>query len=139
MTKTLLATLALLFAPLALAHETQTVGDGDDRLEVTVGFATEPAYTDERNGPIVSVRDGDGEPVANLEDALAAELVAPGGASLGLDLRAVHGQPGSYTADMVLTDAGVYTLRLSGFVGATELDLAFELHEVAPLDELRFP
>lgn len=139
MTKTLLATLALLLAPLALAHETRTVGEGDDRIEVTVGFATEPAYTDERNGPTVSVRDADGEPVANLEDALAAELVAPGGATLELELRAIHGQPGTYIADVVLTEAGVYTLQLDGFVGATEVDLAFELHEVAALDGLRFP
>lgn len=139
MTKTLLATFALLLAPLALAHETQTVGEGDGIVEVTVGFASEPAYTDERNGPTVSVRDADGEPVTNLEGALAAELVAPGGASLSLDLRAVHGQPGTYSADLVLTEAGVYTLQLDGFIGATEIDLAFELHEVAPLDDLRFP
>ena len=131
----------LLLAAAAFAHETQTVSSGDASYDVIVGYSTEPPFTEERNGLSLTVRGSDdGEPVGNLENSLSAQLVAPDGQStLDLQLRARHGELGAYTADFVLTEPGVYTLRLSGFIGAAEVDLTFDLHEVRPLDELRFP
>ncbi|HEX7003507.1 MAG TPA: hypothetical protein VF168_04925 [Trueperaceae bacterium] len=137
----LIALALLLFASQALAHETQTIGAPGEEYDVIVGFSTEPPFTDERNGLSLTVRrSGEGEPVENLQNSLSAQLIGPDGqATLELELRPRHGQPGSYTDDFVLTQPGVYTLRLSGFIGTAEVDLTFELHEVRPLDELRFP
>lgn len=131
--------LAALFASVtAAAHETQLVDGG--QYKVIVGYATEPAYTEERNGLDLFVRTADDQPVENLENSLSAVLIAPDGATTRqLSLRPVFGQPGDYTDDFILTEPGFYTLRLTGFIGATEVDLTFEFHEVAPLDDLRFP
>lgn len=123
----------------ALAHETQIVGEGDGSYKVVAGYATEPAYTEERNGLDLFVRTMSDEPVENLQNSLAAELIAPTGETLPLELRGVHGRPGDYTDDFLLTEPGIYRLRVSGFIGSDEVDLTFELHDVAPLDELRFP
>lgn len=136
----LLMAIALL-ATTAWAHEAQTVSDGQTSYDVIVGFTTEPPFTDERNGLSLTVRQAEGgEPVENLQNSLSAQLIAPDGqASLDLELRARHGQPEAYTADFVLTEPGIYTLRLDGFIAAAEVDLTFELHEVRPFGELRFP
>lgn len=131
----------LVIASAAWAHETQTVNAEGASYDVIVGYSTEPPFTEERNGLSLTVRTAeDGEPVENLQNSLSAVLIAPDGEStLDLQLRARHGQPGAYTDDFILTQPGVYTLHLSGFIGAAEADLTFELHEVRPLDELRFP
>ena len=131
----------LLLVASALAHETQTVTAADTSYDVIVGYSTEPPYTEERNGLSLTVRGSESdEPVEGLENSLTAVLVGPDGEStLDLELRARHGQPGAYTDDFALTEPGVYTLRLTGFIGAAEVDLTFELHEVMPFDELRFP
>ena len=134
-----LACLALFATMMGFGHETQTVGEGDDQYNVSVGYATEPPYTEDRNGLALTIRTASGEPVENLENSLAAELTAPNGETLPLTLRAVHGQAGSYTDDFVLTEPGVYQLSVTGFIGGTEVNLTFDLHEVAPLDDLRFP
>ena len=134
-----LASLALLTATMVFAHETQTVGEGEEQYNVSVGYSTEPPYTEERNGLALTIRTTNDEPVANLENSLEAELTAPTGETLPLELRAVHGQPGSYTDDFVLTEPGVYQLNITGFIGGTEVDLTYDLHDVAPLDDLRFP
>lgn len=130
---------ALTLFSATFAHETQTVGEGADEIKVIVGMASEPAFTDERNGLDLIVRDADDEPIENLENSLTVEITAPGGETRVLALRAQVGQPGSYTDDFVLTDMGVYTLHIGGFIGGTEVDLTFESHEVAAFNELRFP
>lgn len=135
--RTLLVAVFLL--AFAFAHETQLVGEAGAQYKVIVGYAKEPAYTDERNGLTLIVRTADDQPVANLENSLSATLVAPDGSTRRLALRAVHGQPGSYTDDFILTLPGGYQLLVTGFVGATELDLTFSMHDVRPLTELRFP
>ena len=135
----LVASLSLLAATVAFAHETQTVGEGEEQYNVSVGYTTEPAYTEERNGLALFVRSASDEPVANLQNSLTAQLTAPTGETLPLQLRAVQGEPGSYTDDFVLTQPGAYQLSVAGFIGGVGVDLTFDLHEVAPLDELRFP
>lgn len=129
------------FISVSLAHKTQTVGEGENEVKVIVGFVKEPPFTEERTGlDLIIRRAGDDSPVENLQDSLIAELVAPDGrASRLLTLRPQYGKPGYYTDDFVLTEPGVYTIRISGFIGGTAVDLTFESHEVKPLAELRFP
>lgn len=137
----LLAAAATLFLATAFAHETQSVGEGESQYNVIVGFATEPPYTEERSGLSLTVRNAnDGSPVENLENSLSVDLIAPDGTtSRPLQLRARHAEPGAYTDDFLLTAPGVYSLHVTGFIGATQVDLTFEMHEVTPLDALRFP
>lgn len=136
----ILLTAALLSAPLAFAHQTQTVGEGEGAVNVIVGMVREPAYTEERNGLDLIIQNANDEPIENLENSLQAEITAPsGGEPRVLALRAQYGKPGYYTDDFVLTEPGVYTIHISGFVGEREVDLTFESHEVAAFDNLRFP
>ena len=129
----------LLFSAWALGHETQTVGEGDAAVNVIVGYRTEPPFTDKRNGlDLMARRASDNSPIANLEQSLVAELIAPEGSSTRT-LRAVHGQPGRYTDDFILSQTGVYAVRIYDFIGSEEVDLRYDLHEVGPLDDLRFP
>lgn len=136
--RTLLIPLLALLA-VGFAHETQFVGAGE-QYKVTVGYSKEPAYTDERNGLDLFIRDADGQPVEGLENSLTATLVAPDGATTRLlTLRGVYGKAGDYTDDFVLTQPGAYQLRLTGFIGAAAVDLTFTFHDVKELSGLRFP
>jgi len=131
---------ALVCLTLASAHETQTVGEGENQLQVILGMRSEPAYTEERNGLDLIIRDANDQSIENLEGSLQAEITSPDGAATRrLELRPVYGEPGAYTDDFVLTQPGVYTVRVTGFIGEREVDLTFETHEVAPIAEIRFP
>jgi hypothetical protein len=126
---------------LAFAHDTQTVGEGENQYQVTVGYVNEPPYTEQLNGLDLIIRDMDDQPVENLESSLSAQLVAPDGeATRDLPLRAQYGQPGYYTSDFILTETGTYTFRISGFIGELEVDLEIPYdHEVEASSDLRFP
>lgn len=130
--------LGVLFS-VGLAHETQTVDAGNQQYKLIVGFATEPPFTDERNGLDLFVRTEADEAVENLENSLRADITAPSGETRTLTLRTFFSRPGDYTDDFVLTEPGVYTVRVYGFIGNLEVDTAFELHEVRPLSDLHFP
>lgn len=135
-----LAILAALSAvQMASAHTTVPVGEG--AYLVIIGFAKEPAYTEERNGlDLIIRRADDGEPVPHLEGTLFASIATPGGEFVReLPLRAQHGQPGRYTADFVLTRQGVYTIRVWGLIHDVEVDVEVTSHEVSPLSSIRFP
>lgn len=121
------------------AHVTRTIGDSE--YLVIVGFVVEPPYTDERNGlDLIVRRASDGEPVPYLEETLFAEIIAPDGVTKRtLPVRAVYGKPGYYTADVVLTEPGVYQFRIWGYVHGVEFDEVFATSEVKPLASLRFP
>jgi hypothetical protein len=138
-------TTALLFAAtltlLASAHQSVTVGDGPDRFDIVVGFTREPVFTEERNAlDLIVRRSEDQTPIEGLARSLAVEITAPDGSvTHAFTLRGQYGRPGSYTDDVVLAAAGVYTIRVFGFVDDVEVDVTFETHEVRPLADLRFP
>lgn len=121
-----------------LAHQTKEVGG---EFLVSVGLQREPIYTDERNGlDLIIRRAADREPVEHLESTLFAEIIAPDGVTKReLSIRAQHGQPGRYTADVLLTVPGFYKLRIWGYIHHVEFDETFDLHEVFALETLRFP
>lgn len=124
----------------AAAHQTLAVGPNGEYL-ISFGFVTEPIYTNERNGLDIIVRRADDRsPVSHLEGTMLATIISPDGtASRDLPLRAVWGEEGRYTADIVLTEPGVYHLRLRGFIFDVEFDVTFHTHEVSELAELMFP
>ena len=140
--KAALVSLTLLTAlTTAAAHDHHTVGEGDNQFEITLGYAREPAYTDELNGLYLAVQDLAEEPVENLESSLGVAIIAPDGETRReLPLRAVSGEPGRYTSDFILSEPGVYSFEITGFIGETEVELNVPYgDEVAPLAELRFP
>jgi hypothetical protein len=127
-------------AGLSFAHQTIVVGaEGAEQYRVIVGMVREPVFTDERNALDLIVRSMDDEPVPGLEASLSVEFVAPNGAVRRLDVRAQYGRPGHYTDDIMLTAAGVYQIRVTGFIGGIEVDETFATHEVRPLADLAFP
>lgn len=120
------------------AHETKVVGN---RYKVIVGMVREPAFTNERNGLDLIIRRADNnEPVENVERSLSAVLISPDGRTARvLKIRAQFGRPGYYTDDFILTQPGVYKIRVFGIIADLSFDEMFESHEVRRIEELRFP
>lgn len=139
---TMLVLVLLMFgaAPSALAHETRAIGAEED-FYVIFGFMREPIYTDHLNGlEVIVQRADDREPVAHLEQSMRAEIIAPDGVTRRqLTLRGVWGEPGVYTADVVLSEPGVYQVRLWGFVNDVQFDETFDTHQVTALEDVKFP
>ncbi len=125
----------------AFAHDHHTVGQGEQQYEIVLGYVAEPPYTEQLNGIDLRVHDMTEEPVENLESSLSAAIIAPDGETRReLPLRAVFGEPGSYTSDFVLSEPGAYTFQITGFIGELEVDLTAPYdHAVEPAADLRFP
>lgn len=124
----------LIAVPAAVAHESRRVGDYD----LLVGWIDEPAYEGMKNGVDFRVtrasddnghghnHNGDDAGVEGLEDSLEVEIShEPSGTSQAFSLRAVWGQPGHYTADVLPTRPGAYEFRFFGAIGDVELDETF--------------
>ena len=132
----LLLTLAL---P-AMAHEGREVGEA----MIVFGWRVEPAYTTLFNGPELSIVNHDTEePIEGLEETLQLEI-SFGDQTKVLRLRAVWGEPGNYTADLIPTQPGDYNFRLSGTIGETEVDETFtsadgDFSTVEPVSDIMFP
>lgn len=160
----LVLTVVVLAIP-ALAHEGREVGE----YAITFGWRVEPAYTGLFNGPEFSVtthgaeheeaeatpeaghedtggddhHDEASTAVEGLEETLQIE-VSYGGQTKLLRLRAVWGEPGNYTADLIPTQPGDYTFRIFGTIGDTEVDETFsstdgEFSSVEPVEDIQFP
>lgn len=131
----------LLTLSAAFAHDHQTVGEGENQYELTLGYINEPTYTEQMNGLDLVVHTMDETPVENLEQSLSAAIIAPDGkARRELPLRAVYGEPGAYTSDFILSEPGAYTFEITGFIGETEVDLSVPYDsEVEPAADLVFP
>jgi hypothetical protein len=144
------------------AHETREV---EGEFEFVVGFMNEPAYVDEMNGIDlrISYLNGDGHshdddhdnddaddqyasdaaPVENAHETLRAAIQF-GGETKELDLRAVWGQPGHYTADVIPTSTGTYSFQFIGEIDGVEINETFTagpdtFSEIEPRDALEFP
>lgn len=123
----------------ALGHNSKIVAGGQYR--VSVGFIQEPIHTNEKNGLDLAIRvAGEKDPLPDLEAGLRAEIIAPGGQSRReLPIRPRYGHPGRYTFDVVLTQPGQYSIRVWGQIKGASFDETFQISEVRPLGELRFP
>lgn len=83
------------------------------------------------------------EVVEGAEETLQLE-VSFGDQSKVLRLRAVYGEPGNYTADLIPTLPGDYSFRLTGTINGTEVDEVFssadgEFSTVEPIEDIQFP
>ena len=141
MYKYVLLTAALLALSLSFAHDHQTVGEGENQYELTIGYVHEPTYTNQLNGLDLAVYKMDETPVENLEKSLSAAIIAPDGTTRReLPLRAVYGEPGAYTSDFILSKPGAYTFEVTGFSGKAKVTLTVPYdHNVEAAADLRFP
>lgn len=132
--------LSLLLTLPAMAHEHREVGEA----AITFGWRVEPAYTTLFNGPELHIAHHEtDEPIEGLEETLQLEI-SFGDQTKVLKLRAVWNEPGSYTADLIPTQPGDYSFRLSGTIGETEVDETFtstdgDFSTVEPVSDIMFP
>lgn len=140
-TKRLLASVTALVCAFAVsaatAHELKTAGPYD----VELAMVNEPPVTQTLNGvELVVQRHADHGPVDNLEKSLDVTIVAPDGTTTrSLPLVAMDEKPGHYTSPFILSQPGVYSFHVTGFIGSTKVDLTFESDEVAPASSITFP
>jgi hypothetical protein len=121
--------------PSALAHESITAGN----YEIVVGWATEPPHVGQMNAiEIHVVNKGTEQPV---EDVSSLTLtVSYGGQKKSLTLEEVgEDSPGQFTALILPTIPGEYSVIFGGQLGDTAVDAQTHVHEVQPADTLAFP
>jgi hypothetical protein len=121
----LAATITILLAPAALAHEARDVGD----LEMEVGFGTEPAYAGQPNS-VQLLLHHHGEAVTDLGDTLDVEISFGDADPLRLTFEPFFeegefGTPGDYRAWFFPTSPGQYTFHLTGTVDGEDVDETF--------------
>lgn len=141
-----LVVVLLIIANVAQAHERRMVGE----YEFVVGFLVEPAIEGEKNGVDLRVRipaeeeGGEPTPVEGVQEGLMVEIThVPSGVSKESELRAIFGDPGHYTADLILTAPGQYQFHFTGSIGDLEVDEVFisgeTFSDVHPVSEFQFP
>lgn len=121
-----MASVTLSFGGQALAHERRNVGP----YQFVVGWLNEPAFQGQPNGASVRITDPRVTPakaMESLEKALSIE-VRSGGLSQTFTgtVRAVFGQPGLYSLDLIPTAGGAYTFQIKGKIETLEFDEKFE-------------
>ena len=121
----LAAGLLPLLATPASAHEDRVVGD----FEMTVGFATEPAFAGQPNG-VEMVLSEHHEAVTDLADELEVTVTFGDQTSEAMPLEAAFevgefGTPGDYRADFVPSQPGTYTFRVTGTFHGQDFDEEF--------------
>lgn len=122
-----LALLVAAAAP-ASAHTTKTQGD----YSVKVAWADEPPASGARNHVTIAVwKTATGEGVADLADKLQV-TIGHGGQTKALALEESDEAPGNYSAALLPTEPGLYTLHVGGKLDdATEANLDVVMEEVA--------
>src|SRR5881275_467477 len=122
----LAATMTVMMASPALAHEARTVGG----YHFLVGWGEEPVYAGTRNSVQLILTTRDGKPVNDLGDSLKVGVVfgtqketLP--LELNFDPDSGEGTPGDYRAWMIPTAAGNYTFHFTGTIHGQTVDQSF--------------
>lgn len=137
--------IALFIVPTsAFAHERRTIGNG--KYDVVVGWDVEPAYAGLKNGASIRISQAGSNPavpVTGAEKTLKVQI-RQGATTREFSLRAVFGQPGYYTADILPTRAGDYQWTFVGTIGDLQINDKFDTADgkfdgVQPATGLEFP
>lgn len=116
----------------AMAHTRVEVGP----YALVVGWLQEPPIVGERNALTLEVTENE-EPLVGAEATLDVEVLYAGRTwRVNLNPTAT---PGLYTATLFPTVRGVYTTRVFGSLGSTEIDVELDPEEVLPASNLQFP
>ncbi|HEV2438899.1 MAG TPA: hypothetical protein VGX97_02405 [bacterium] len=125
----------------ALAHEQRAAG----KIQMTVGWSTEPAYTGYRNDVQLFLKDGTGKPINDVGDGLKVQVI------FGSDKTALSpldpsydpdtglGTPGEYDQAIIPTRPGHYTFHFVGVVHGQRIDQSFASSEKTfnPVEDAR--
>lgn len=115
---------------------------------LVVGWLSEPAYQGQPNGASVRITDPRVNPpkaMEGLADALTIEIRSGGlSAAFSGRPRAVFGQPGLYSLDVIPTASGAYTFTIRGRIEGLEFSEKFEsgpgrFDDIEPQGELQYP
>ncbi|HEV2281334.1 MAG TPA: hypothetical protein VGX75_02950 [bacterium] len=115
----------------ALAHEQRAVG----KIQMTVGWSVEPAYTGFRNDVQLFLKDASGKPINDVGDALKVQVIfgsrrtALSPLDPSYDPDTGLGTPGEYDKAIVPTRPGNYTFHLVGTVHGQRIDQSFTSSE----------
>jgi hypothetical protein len=124
--------LALLTARPADAHTRVELGP----YVLILGWEQEPVVVGERNALVLEVTEDD-QPVEGLESTLDF-LVLYGGQTFTGNLNPTT-TPGIYSAEILPTVRGQYTVELSGSIEDLQVNEILEPEEVLPAGVLQFP
>lgn len=116
----------------ALAHTRVEVGP----YAIVIGWLQEPPIVGERNALTLEITE-DEQPVSGAEATLDVEVLYAG-RTWRVNMNPTT-TPGLYTATLFPTVRGVYTTRLFGTLGSTEVDVELDPEEVMPASNLQFP
>ena len=116
----------------ALAHTRVEVGP----YAIVVGWLQEPPIVGERNALTLEITEDD-QPVTDAEATLDVEVLYAG-RTWRVNMNPTT-TPGLYTATLFPTVRGVYTTRLFGTLGSTDVDVELDPEEVMPASNLQFP
>jgi hypothetical protein len=117
---------------LAYAHSRVEVGP----YAIVVGWLQEPPIVGERNALTLEITE-DEAPVMGAEATLDVEVLYAG-RTWRVNMNPTE-TPGLYTATLFPTVRGVYTTRLFGSLGSTDVDVEIDPEEVLPASNLQFP
>lgn len=128
---------ALLLAPLtALAHETVTAGD----YNIEFGWLNEPSVVGQPNAVVINIGQADEESFADVDVSGLKIEVVYGPESKTLDLQPLgEDTPGQFIAPLTPTRAGEYTVRLTGKIGDSDVNVEVKPEEVQTADVVQFP
>jgi hypothetical protein len=131
------AAFALLAAP-AAAHEHVTV----DPYEFVIGWKAEPAVVGSLNGLDMHIilhgpANATG-PVVGAEADLSATLSSNGQSAVKA-VAPQDGVPGGYTFEVIPSRAGAYSVRITGTLNGTPINVSVALDEPAAAGDLEFP
>ena len=121
----------------AEAHITKVFGN----YLVQVGWDNEPVYTGLVNAAQVTIKKGSGDSAKPVIDALKNMQISVkyGGVTKPLDFLPSSTVDGQYTAPLIPTRVGTYSLVLVGNVEDQAIDTEISLDDVASVDTLNFP
>lgn len=153
---------AMAVAVPALAHEPRVVGE----YQLAFGWRSEPAYTNQLNGPELFVSlapeaatvtpeateavdqgaddDDEGAPIpADTEINLKVE-VSFGDQKMDIPMRPAYGEVGHFVGDMIPTRPGDYSFHVTGTIGDAQIDETFtsadgKFGTVEPVEDIMFP
>ena len=121
----------IILSQAALAHEQRTVG----KIQMTVGWSTEPTYTGYRNDVQLILKDAAGKPINDVGDGLKVEVIFGGQKSAlspldpSYDPDTGFGTPGEYNKALIPTRPGNYTFHFVGSVHGQRIDQLFTSSE----------
>ena len=129
--------LALAITGIASAHT--TVHNGPYNIEI--GWLDEPPIVGQMNAIVMNLSNNDAtaSPVNTSISGLTL-TVSYGGQSKVLTLQPLgEDTPGQYTAPMLPTIAGLYTVDVAGTLGTTAVKVEVQPEEVLAPDSVQFP